>query len=126
MHGKQGATFSIFGYALSVVSFLYMHIDPRDFIMGPYLVCPKCSKQGYGVLTVTDTRCIRRCRDCWHTATVYLPKIKKRIVYVDQLAFSNIMKFLSPDTKGHERAVAEPFWRALFEILDIVCRLQLV
>ena len=103
-----------------------MRIDPRDFIMTPYLRCPKCGAEEYGVLSVSDTRCVRRCRACWHTATVYLPEIRKKIVYVDQFAFSNIMKFLSPEVKGHERAAAEPFWKELFEILGVVCHLQLV
>jgi hypothetical protein len=103
-----------------------IRIDPRDFIMTPYLRCPKCGAEEYGVLRASDTRCERRCRICWHTATVYLPEIKKKIVYVDQLAFSNIMKFLSPGTKGHQRAASEPFWKELFETLGVVCHLQLV
>lgn len=103
-----------------------IRIDPRDFIMKPYLPCPKCGAEEYGVLSVGDTRCERRCRACWHTATVYLPEIKKKIVYVDQFAFSNMVKFLSPEIKGHERAAAEPFWKELFEILGVVCHLQLV
>lgn len=103
-----------------------IRIDPRDFTMSPYLPCPKCGAKEYGVLSVSDTRCQRRCRACWHTATVYLPGIKKKIIYLDQLAFSNIMKFLSPEEKGHERAVAEPLWRELFEKLSVVCHLQLV
>src|SRR5882762_6382654 len=103
-----------------------IRIDPRDFIMSPYLRCPKCSAKDYGVLSVSDIRCERRCRACWYTATVYLPEIKKKIVYVDQFAFSNIMKFLNPEVKGHQRVVAEPFWKELFEILGIVCHLQLV
>ena len=103
-----------------------IRIDPRDFIMGPFLVCPNCGKQEYGVLDVSDTRCNRRCRACLFRGTVYLPEIKKKIVYVDQFAFSNIMKFLSPGVKGHGRASSEPFWKALFEALESVCRLQLV
>lgn len=103
-----------------------MRIDPRDFIMTPYLRCPKCGVEEYGVLSVSDTRCERRCRACWYTDTVYLPEIKKKIVYIDQSAFSNIMKFLSPEAKGHERTTAEPFWKELFEILGVVCHLQLV
>jgi hypothetical protein len=94
--------------------------------MTPYLRCPKCGAEEYGVLSVSDTRCERRCRACWYTATVYLPEIKKKIVYIDQLAFSNIMKFLSSEMKGHERAAAEPFWKELFETLGVVRHLQLV
>ncbi|MHB8412835.1 MAG: hypothetical protein ACYDDI_12945 [Candidatus Acidiferrales bacterium] len=101
-------------------------IDPSDFIMSPYLQCPKCGAQEFGVLSVSDTRCLRRCRACWYTGTIRLPEIEKKIVYVDQLAFSNIMKFLSPEVMAHERAVAEPFWKELFEILGVVCHLQLV
>jgi hypothetical protein len=103
-----------------------IRIDPRDFIMTPFLVCPKCGKQEYGVLHVGDTRCKRRCRACRHTGTVYLPEIKKKIVYVDQFAFSNIMKFLCPEVRGHQRAASEPFWKKLFETLSVVCHLQLV
>ena len=55
-----------------------------------------------------------------------LPKLKKKIIYVDQFAFSNIMKMLCPDVQGHERAASEPFWKELFEILAVVCHLQLV
>lgn len=57
---------------------------------------------------------------------MYLPEIKKKIVYVDQFAFSNIMKVLSPEVKGHQRAASEVFWKELFELLGVVCRLQLV
>jgi hypothetical protein len=103
-----------------------MRIDPRDFIMTPYLRCPKCGKPEYGVLSVGNTRCQRRCRACLYRGTVYLPEIKKRIVYIDQFAFSNIMKVLSPEVKGHERAASEPFWKELFERLGVVCHLQLV
>jgi hypothetical protein len=103
-----------------------MTINPRDFIMSPYLRCPKCGLEEYGVLGVSDVRCQRRCRSCGHTGSVYLPEIRKSVVYVDQFAFSNIMKVLSPDVKGHDRTSAEPFWKRLFELLSVVCHLQLV
>jgi hypothetical protein len=101
-------------------------INPRDFIMGPFLTCPKCGALDLGVLSVSDTRCERRCRICWYTTTVRLPQLKKKIVYIDQSAISNIMKVLSPEVKGHARAVSEPFWKELFENLSVACHLQLV
>jgi hypothetical protein len=55
-----------------------------------------------------------------------LPRLKKVVVYIDQFAFSNIMKTLCPDVQGHERAASEPLWKQLFEILSVVCHLQLV
>lgn len=103
-----------------------LRIDPRDFIMGPFLTCPKCGASEFGVLSVRDTRCERRCRACWFTGTVYLPELKKKVVYIDQFAISNIMKVLSPEAKGHERTASEPLWSELFGILSVVCGLQLV
>jgi len=88
-----------------------VRIDPRDFIMSPYLACPNCGKQEYGVLSVQRTECVRRCRDCWYTRHVPLPELKKKVVYVDQFAYSNILKVLCPEVDGHERASCDPFWK---------------
>jgi hypothetical protein len=103
-----------------------MRIDPRDFIMTPYLKCPKCGAQEFGVLSVRDTRCERRCRACLNLGTQRLPAIAKKIVYIDQFAFSNIMKMLCPDVQGHEAAARQRFWKELFEILGVVRHIQLV
>jgi hypothetical protein len=101
-------------------------IDPRDFIMGPFLTCPKCGAPEYGVLSVGDGRCQRRCRTCWFTGSVRLPELTKKVVYIDQFAVSNIMKVLSPEARGHERTASEPLWSELFETLSVVTGLQLV
>ena len=100
--------------------------DPRVLIMGPFVLCPKCGVEQFGILSVHGTYYTRRCRNCWHTSEFLLPDIRKEIVYIDQFAFSNIMKILSPDAKGHERTASEPFWKELFETLGVVCHLQLV
>lgn len=103
-------------------------VDPRDFISGPFRKCPKCGAEQFGVLMVSGNHYVRRCRErtCWYTQRIGLPEIKKRIIYLDQFAISNMMKALNPDVRGHERATADPFWRELFEVLHVVCRLQLV
>ena len=100
--------------------------DPRDLIMGPFVLCHKCGVEQFGILSVHGTYYTRRCRNCWHKSEFPLPDIRKKIVYIDQFAFSNIMKMLSPDAKGHERTASEPFWKELFETLGVVCHLQLV
>lgn len=100
--------------------------DPRDLIMGPFVLCSKCGVEQFGILSVHGTYYTRRCRNCWHTSDFLLPDIRKKIVYIDQFAFSNIMKMLSPNAKGHERTASEPFWKELFETLGVVCHLQLV
>lgn len=102
-------------------------IDPRVFIGGPYKTCPRCRGQEFGILIpdVGPDSFTRRCKACWHTVRMPLPEIRKKVVYIDQSAFSNIMKVLSPETQGHERAAADPFWMALYEALDVACHLQL-
>lgn len=102
-----------------------LKLDPRDLIMGPYVQCSKCGVEQFGILSVRGTHYTRRCRNCWHKADFPLPDIKKRIVYIDQFAVSNIMKVLTPDAKGHERTASNPFWKELFETLGVVCHLQL-
>jgi hypothetical protein len=103
-------------------------VDPRDFISGPFRKCPKCGAEQFGVLMVSGNHYLRRCRErtCWHTQRINLPEIKKKIIYLDQCAISNMMKALNPDVKGHERAVADPFWQELFELLNVLGMLQLV
>ena len=105
-----------------------LKIDPRDFIGGPYENCPKCGQREFGVLSIHDNSYTRRCRSrsCWHTLTLALPELRKRVIYLDQFVFSNIMKTMSPETPGHKRAKAEPLWTELFESLDVLSRMQLV
>lgn len=101
--------------------------DPRVFILPPYESCPACGKVALGVLSMGGgTRFTRRCKACWHTADSPLPPIRKRVVYVDQFAISNMMKLLNPRVKGHERAKQDPFWLKLFGALDVLGRAQLV
>ncbi len=103
-----------------------VRIDPRDFIGGPYRDCPRCPQREFGVLQIDDSSYTRRCRSCWYTQTFDLPILKKKIIYLDQFVFSNIMKMLSTEAPGHDRAKAEPLWRELFESLEILCRMQLI
>ena len=68
----------------------------------------------------------RRCRKCWHTSNYpIMSTVKKKVVYVDQFAISNMMKAIDVAAKAHDRAAADPFWLPLFEQLERVCKLQL-
>jgi len=55
-----------------------------------------------------------------------LPKLRKKIIYLDQFVFSNFTKMLSSNAPGHSRANAEPFWREVFGSLGVLCQMQLV
>lgn len=99
--------------------------DPRVFILPPYRQCPACKAAAeYGVLMIGGTSYVRRCRACWHSEPYPLPEIRKKILYLDQMAISNMTKLLHPEV-GRGRQI-EPFWRDLFELLDVLCKMQLV
>lgn len=66
----------------------------------------------------------RRCGGCFHSATFMLPALRKKILYLDQFAISNLVKALDPSTKGHARTVADPFWAKLFQTLEIAAKMQ--
>lgn len=101
-------------------------IDPRMFISPPYTKCPKCSKQEFGVLSIYGDRYTRRCRECWHTQSYKLPKLKKKTVYLDQMAISGMMKLLHPKIEARRKAKIKPVWKKLFEKLDRLVKLQLI
>lgn len=101
--------------------------DPRQLILPPYWTCPKCkTKNSYGVLTIYDNSYERRCKKCMYTCTYKLPSLKKKVIYMDQFAFSNMMKALNPHTKAYEKGDNDDFWVTLFKKLDRLVKLQLI
>jgi hypothetical protein len=66
----------------------------------------------------------RRCRECWYDAQLPLPEVTKTVIYLDQMAISNITKVIRPDVAGGRQQ--DPFWRDLLERLDLLCKLQRV
>jgi len=103
-----------------------MRIDPRIFISGPFLTCPKCGRQSFGVLMISGRHYIRRCRDCWYAARCDLPSVSKHVVYLDQLAVSNMMMALNPNTEAHQAGRVDQRWLELFRLLDRLVKLQLI
>ena len=110
----------------------YLTINPKDFIHGPYIKCPRCNKNSFGILMICDHHYCRRCAECYYprgdepAAKYPLPELNKKIIYIDQFAISNMMMFLNPSTKAYQRRRVDPFWGKLFEKLDTLCKLQLV
>ncbi len=100
------------------------NFDPRSFILPPYWACPACGREGcYGVLMVVGNGYRRRCRECWHSDHYSLPAVLKAVIYLDQMVISEMTKALHP-VAGAARDV-DPFWKELFERLDVLCRMQL-
>src|ERR1039458_4097125 len=99
----------------------------RDFIMPPYKTCPKCGHDTFGVLTIDGDRYSRRCRDCLHMVDRFpLPKLRKKIIYLDQYVVSNLMKLENPAHQRNDKLKTDPFWQELRALLMELRRLQLI
>lgn len=105
-------------------------IDPADFISGPYEDCPFCqAPDSFGLLSAGRYSYVKRCRICFEDRKFDLPKMSKRMIYLDQHAISHLAKSLHPDSKEkYERdkpATHHGFWSDLFAKLDRLHKLQL-
>jgi len=107
-------------------------IDPRGFISGPYIKCPKCGKDSFGILSIHDNHYSRRCKKCLFPNRTEsgggfpLPELNKKIIYIDQFAISNMMKALNPQTKTYKEGTLDEFWIRVFDRLARLCKLQLI
>lgn len=64
------------------------------FVLGD---CPGCGgKQQFGNVAVQGDRILRGCKCCKYHITIPLPKIRKKILYLDQFFFSNAFKMQDP------------------------------
>lgn len=101
-------------------------IDPRMFISPPYDECPKCKKpDSFGVSTsIGKDRYTKKCKECFHTESFRLPKLNKKIIYIDQFAISDMMKAINI-SEGKTKKVNDVFLR-LFSKLDSLVKAQLI
>ncbi len=103
------------------------NISRKDFVSGPYKKCPKCNENTFGVFLHTGGDSYgRECTTCWHTQGYKFPKIKKKIIYLDQFVISNITKALDPDSSGHKRVLEQPFWLEVYKKIDVLSKQNLI
>ena len=100
-----------------------IRFDPRDFILPPFVACPKCALAAYGILNIHDHEYHRRCRECWFTGKVDLPPIRKTLIYLDQFAVSNLM-FANPPAHSEVNKTVDQFWHQLFRNIKSLLHLQ--
>jgi hypothetical protein len=100
-------------------------LDPRMFVTGPFELCSRCGTRELGTLSITNNFHLRRCRNCFHNEGERLPRLRKKLIYLDQMVLSNIAKELDPVWRGHTRR-PDPFWVDLFDQLDRLVKLQLI
>jgi hypothetical protein len=98
----------------------------RDLVSGPFIACPKCGAQEFGVYGIHPNVFDRRCRACWHGATYWLPDLSRKVIYIDQFAISDMMKALNSEHPRHKQAADNPFWVRLFSRLDTLIKKQLI
>jgi len=104
-----------------------IRFDPKMFISPPYWECPKCNApDSFGVLMICGNHYVRRCKECGYDQSYPLPKLNKKVIYIDQFAISNMMKALNPRTKAHRKGTLDEFWVRLFKKLHSLCKLQLI
>lgn len=101
-------------------------IKPSMFVSPPYIKCPKCGGNEYGVLMINSKDYRRRCNSCMYSESYKLPTLSKKIVYIDQNALSNMMKSINPETEAYKKGSLDPFFKSLFELLDRLNKYQLI
>lgn len=101
-----------------------IRIDQKMFINEPYITCPKCGKESFGVLSIHSQHFVRRCKECWYDESFKLPPVSRKIIYLDQFAISEMMKSINPSLKKTDKV--NPFFRKLFEKLDVLNKAQAI
>ena len=106
--------------------------DPRDLISPPFIICPKCNQELFGVISIRNNSYSRRCKNCLYpvgtnrTADYYLPNLNKKVIYLDQFAISEMMKVLNPESKSYQKGTVNKVWLNVFEKSHRLCKMQLI
>jgi len=96
------------------------------FVHGPFIRCPACGQDQFGVLLICDRHYVCRCKHCTHDVRIPLPSLEKKVIYLDQFVISNMMKELDPASPAMAKGTNQGFYRTLFERLDRLFKLQLI
>jgi len=104
-----------------------IRITRDSFIHGPYFDCPSCkAKSSLGVTNISGHSYARRCRECSKGSSIGLPKLARKLIYLDQCAVSNMMLAINPNLEPKRKARVSPFWGELFRRVDRLRSLQLI
>jgi hypothetical protein len=108
-------------------------IDPRGWIRPPYRECEHCGAQdGVGLLMVSGTAVVRRCRSCMRDSLEHLPAPPRpRVLYLDQWALSSLAKARFPQTRErfaseHDRRAGAGAWPRLLARIERLVKAALL
>jgi hypothetical protein len=70
----------------------------------PFIRCPACQQQALGILSAGGDLLTRRCTNCRYSHSEPLPELDKKVLYLDQNAFSLLFSVRSGGRlpQGHE------------------------
>lgn len=100
------------------------HWRARDLISAPFIACPRCERNEFGILMISGDVCTRRCRSCLHKKGDKLPPLRKRVILLDQFAVSNLMFAIDADLPQNKRV--QPYYSELFDLLGSLVKHQLI
>jgi hypothetical protein len=97
---------------------------PIKWERGPFEDCWKCKEKGtFGILSIGGDSVTKRCMKCRYSHAELLPKLDKKVIYLDQFAFSELHK-LRAGTRREDKWT--PFWSEVDRLLHQAVLLQQV
>ncbi len=91
---------------------------------GPFEDCWQCNGKGtFGVLSIGGQSVTKRCTNCRYSQTEMLPKLDKKVIYLDQFAFSELFK-IRAGTRREDKWT--DFWSEVDRLLNQAVLLQQV
>jgi len=89
---------------------------------GPFVTCPKCqTSESFGILSVGGNALRKRCVKCRYAYSETLPKLDKRVVYLDQFAFSELHKIRDGSRRRDKHT---SFWTEVSHLINEAVLLQ--
>lgn len=90
----------------------------------PFQKCPSCGGPRLGILSAGGATLRRRCEKCRYAISIPLPKLSKKVIYLDQFAISEIYKVKSG--RRRPQSGGQAFWEEVTALIDRAYLLQQV
>lgn len=89
--------------------------------------CPKCKQNQFGIWSIHATCYYRMCKSCLHKSEkIALPAIRKKVLYVDQFAISDMAKATRTIKGKNSKKPIPEYWSTLSKQIQLLVACQLV
>lgn len=98
-------------------------------ISRPFIKCPYCGKDAFGITYISSDRYFRRCKNCYkpngheELQSYPLPTLNKKVIFLDQFVISNILRFLHPKLRMEK---ANNLWGEIYQLLESATKGQMI